>query len=60
MGVRQLTLDDLAAYRALHRHGLCEAPDAFVETPANDAARPDATVRAMLERGEGWGAFDGE
>lgn len=58
--VRQLSLGDLDAYRALHRFGLSEAPYAFVETLTNDAARLDATVRAMLERGEGWGAFDGE
>lgn len=58
--VRQLSVGDLDAYRALHRFGLSEAPHAFVETLANDAARPDGVVRAMLERGEGWGAFDGE
>lgn len=58
--VRQLSVADLDAYRALHRFGLNEAPHAFVETLANDAARPDATVCAMLGRGEGWGAFDGE
>lgn len=58
--VRQLTVDDLDAYRTLHRFGLSEAPHAFVETLANDAVRPDATVRAMLGRGEGWGAFDSE
>lgn len=60
MHVRQLITDDLDAYRALHRFGLSEAPHAFVETLANDAARPDATVRDMLARGEGWGAFVGE
>jgi GNAT superfamily N-acetyltransferase len=58
--VRQLTVDDLAIYRALHRFGLDEAPEAFVETLANDAARPDSVVAAMLARGEGWGLFDGE
>ena len=60
MKVRQLTADDLAIYRALHRVGLSEAPGAFVETLANDAARPDSVVAAMLARGEGWGLFDGE
>ena len=34
MQVRLLTVDDLAAYRALHRFALSEAPDAFVETLA--------------------------
>jgi len=60
MIVRKLTVDDLAAYRALHRFGLMEAPLAFVETPRNDEARPDSVVREMLARGEGWGVFDGE
>src|SRR5262245_2735270 len=57
---RPLTLADLEAYRALHRFGLDEAPHAFVETPANDAARGDDTVAAMLTRGDAWGVFDGE
>lgn len=60
MHVRVLTGDDLEAYRALHRFGLTESPLAFVETLANDAARPDDAVRGMLERGEAWGVFDGE
>lgn len=60
MNVRRLTADDLAVYRALHRFALMEAPLAFVETLRNDEARPDSIVRAMLERGEGWGVFDGE
>lgn len=60
MQVRRLTRDDLATYRALHRLALEEAPYAFVETPANDAARPDPAVADMLERGQGWGVFDGE
>lgn len=59
MQVRALTGDDVEAYRALHRFGLTESPLAFVETLANDAARPDGVVREMLERGEGWGLFDG-
>ncbi|MGE0743123.1 MAG: N-acetyltransferase family protein [Hyphomonadaceae bacterium] len=58
MIVRQLTADDLAAYRALHRFALTESPLAFVETPRNDEARADSVVRDMLERGEGWGVFD--
>lgn len=57
MLIRKLTPDDFAAYRELHRYGLSEAPLAFVETPANDAARPDSVVRDMLARGEGWGVF---
>jgi len=32
----------------------------FVDVPETDAARPDAEVEAMLARGEGWGAFNGE
>jgi len=60
MHIRILTVDDLSAYRALHRFGLSEAPHAFVETPRNDEARSDETVAAMLSRGEAWGAFEGE
>jgi RimJ/RimL family protein N-acetyltransferase len=55
--VRRLTVDDLAAYRALHRLGLAEGSGAFVESLEEDAARPDAALIAMLARGEGWGAF---
>lgn len=58
--VRRLEPSDLAPYRELHRFGLTQSPEAFVETPENDAARPDADVEAMLRRGEGWGLFDGE
>lgn len=60
MHARQLTLADLAAYRALHRFALIEAPHAFVETLAQDQARSDAPVAEMLARGEGWGVFEGE
>lgn len=60
MHVRVLTADDLDAYRALHRFGMEESPLGFVDVAATDAARPDAEVEAMLARGEGWGAFDGE
>lgn len=60
MIIRQLTADDLGAYRALHRFGMTESPTGFVDVTATDAARPDEVVSAMLARGEGWGAFDGE
>lgn len=60
MRVRRLTVDDLAAYRALHRFGIEESPVGFIDTLETDAARPDADVAAMLARGEAWGAFDGE
>ena len=60
MRIRQLTAGDLAAYRALHRFGMEESPSGFVDVPATDAARPDSEVEAMLARGEGWGAFEGE
>jgi len=60
MLVRRLTRDDLGAYRALHRFALTESPLAFVETPRDDDAHPDATVAEMLARGEGWGVFEGE
>ena len=58
--VRRLSSADLAAYRTLHRFGMIEAPQGFVDVPATDAARPDEAVDAVLARGEGWGAFDGE
>jgi RimJ/RimL family protein N-acetyltransferase len=54
---RVLTRADLAAYRALQRFGLQERPDAFADTLALDAARPDEEVAALLDRGEIWGAF---
>lgn len=58
--IRQLTAADLAAYRALHRFGIEESPAGFIDVVETDAARPDAEVAAMLERGEAWGAFEGE
>ncbi|MGQ0533428.1 MAG: GNAT family N-acetyltransferase [Caulobacteraceae bacterium] len=60
MIVRKLTVDDLAAYRALHRFGMRESPLGFVDVAATDAARPDSDVTAMIERGDGWGAFEGD
>lgn len=60
MIIRKLTPADLAAYRALHRFGMVESPEGFVDVADTDAARPDEAVEAMLARGEGWGAFDGE
>jgi GNAT superfamily N-acetyltransferase len=60
MLVRQLTVDDLAALRALHRFGMTESPLGFVDVAETDAARPDEEVAAMLARGEGWGVFEGE
>ena len=60
MHVRVLTVEDLRAYREVHRYGMTEAPLGFVDVAATDAARPDSEVAAMLERGEGWGVFDGE
>ena len=58
--VRQLTAADLVAYRALHRFGIEESPSGFIDVGETDAARPDAEIVAMLTRGEGWGAFEGE
>lgn len=60
MQVRVLTVADLRAYRDLHRYGMSEAPLGFVDVAETDAARPDADVAAMLERGEAFGAFEGE
>jgi GNAT superfamily N-acetyltransferase len=58
--IRQLTVGDLAAYRALHRFGIGESPSGFVDVEETDAARPDEVVAATLARGEAWGVFDGE
>jgi GNAT superfamily N-acetyltransferase len=58
--IRQLTADDLDAYRALHRFGIEESPIGFIDVVETDAARPDSEVRAMLSRGEGWGVFEGD
>lgn len=55
--IRRLAVSDLAAYRALHRRALKEAAQAFVETPEEDADKPDSDVAPVLERGEAWGAF---
>jgi GNAT superfamily N-acetyltransferase len=60
MRVRVLTASDLAAYRALHRFGMTEAPLGFVDVAETDAARSDSEVAAMLDRGDGWGVFDGD
>ena len=60
MHARILTVEDLRAYRNLHRFGITESPLGFVDVPETDAARPDSEIAAMLERGEGWGVFDGE
>jgi GNAT superfamily N-acetyltransferase len=58
--VRQLAAADVAAYRALHRFGISESPQGFVDVAATDAARADSDIEAMLARGDGWGVFDGE
>lgn len=60
MHVRALTVEDLRAYRTLHRFGMTESPLGFVDVPDTDAARPDTEVAAMLARGEGWGVFEGD
>ncbi len=60
MQVRQLTIADLADYRALHRYWTIESPTSTIDTAETDAARLDADVAAMLGRGEAWGVFDGE
>lgn len=58
LDIRQLGAADLGAYRELHRFALTESPHAFVETSADDAARPDSDVAAMLARGGAWGLFE--
>jgi GNAT superfamily N-acetyltransferase len=55
--VRKLTVDDLAAFRDLHRLGLTESPGAFVESLEEYALQSDLEVESMLARDEGWGAF---
>jgi GNAT superfamily N-acetyltransferase len=60
MHVRALTPADVAAYRELHRYGMVESPLGFVDVAATDAARTDAEIAAIFERGEGWGVFEGD
>jgi L-amino acid N-acyltransferase YncA len=60
MIVRQLGVGDLRAARALHRFGMEESPQGFVDVPETDAARPDSEVEAIIARGEYWGVFEGE
>lgn len=60
MIVRQLDVGDLRAARALHRFGLEESPNGFVDVPETDDARPDSEVEGILARGEYWGVFDGD
>jgi len=60
MHVRALTIEDLRAYRDLHRYGMTDAPLGFVDVKETDAARPDSEIAAMLERGEGLGVFEDE
>lgn len=55
--IRRLTVDDLSAFRALHRLGLEESPRAFVESLEENALQSDLEVESMLARDEGWGAF---
>jgi RimJ/RimL family protein N-acetyltransferase len=59
ISVRRLTVDDLAAFRDLHRLGLTESPGAFVESLEEYALQSDLEIEAMLARDEGWGAFLG-
>lgn len=54
---RRLTSADLAAYRALHRFALEEAPHAFAQTLEQDAAQSDEAVAVWLDRGEVWGVL---
>jgi GNAT superfamily N-acetyltransferase len=60
MHVRVLTMEDLRAYRELHRFGMTESPLGFVDVPQTDAARSDAEVAGAIERGEAFGVFEGE
>ncbi len=60
MRVRRLSVADLAAYRALHRFGIGESPQGFVDVAETDAARSDQSIEELLSRGEAWGVFDGE
>lgn len=57
LSARLLSSADLAAYRALQRQSLEEAPLAFVQTLDEDARTPDEEVAAWLDRGEVWGVF---
>jgi len=59
MTIRVLDAADLHAFRALHRLGLAEAPNLFIQNMDEDTKNPDSAIIAMLERGEVWGGFYG-
>ncbi|MGX9355588.1 N-acetyltransferase family protein [Roseobacteraceae bacterium S113] len=58
--IRRLSADDLAAFRALWEDGLERFPAAFLLTPGEVRAIPDARVRAQLSSGSHWGAFEAD
>lgn len=61
--IRRLTPADAAAYFALRRAALLDAPLAFGASPEDDLASSPAAVRELLARGDDnvvFGAFDGD
>ena len=58
--IRALHSDDAAAYFALRRHALLDAPLAFATSPEDDFASSKDAIRDYFRRGALFGAFDGE
>jgi len=60
--IRVLTEADAVAYRALRLRALCEDPEAFGSTYAQEAARPLAVTQARLQVPDNatFGAYEGE
>ena len=59
--IRRLTVDDVAAFRAIRLEALTEAPAAFASTAADFALRSDAALRITLAELILFAAFrDGE
>ena len=52
MQVRLLTVDDLAAYRALHRFGLREAPQALQKLVPSSTATPHLSQGWVIRTGD--------
>ncbi len=55
--IRQLTPDDLAAFRRVWLDGLTRFPSAFLLTPEEAADITDDQLLAGIEAGQYWGGF---
>ncbi len=60
MTIRLLGVEDLREWRRIRAEGLQLFPTAFLTTLAEERARPDSEVVAMLAQRVVFGAFDGD